>query len=359
MKGLKRAIVFILIVVAVLVAYFLLWPVPIDPVAWSPQQDPGLTGPYAANNYLADVERLGDDPEDAGPEDIAFDADGNVFGGLEDGRILKCSPEFTEKTVVANTGGRPLGLDFDADGNLIIADGIKGLLRMAPDGSIETLSTEYGGAPFRFVDDADVAPDGTIYFTDASFKFTVGQSREDVTENAPNGRLLGYEPDKDRTFLVEDGFHFPNGVAVAPDGSYLLMNETARYRIFKVWLMGEKKYEAEVLVDNLPGFPDNITSNGEGEYWVALFAPRNEILDRYAGSPMIRKMLFRLPAFMQPAPAHYAMCLCIDAEGNLLHNLQDPEGHYAPITTAREYDGALWLGSLTDTAVGRIALPEN
>jgi sugar lactone lactonase YvrE len=36
------------------------------------------------------------------------------------------------------------------------------------DGAIEVLATEADGVPFGFTNDVDIAPDGTIYFTDAS-----------------------------------------------------------------------------------------------------------------------------------------------------------------------------------------------
>jgi len=44
--------------VALLVTYLLAWPVPIDPVAWTPPAAPELTGMYAQNSELAKIERL-------------------------------------------------------------------------------------------------------------------------------------------------------------------------------------------------------------------------------------------------------------------------------------------------------------
>lgn len=357
MKTVIRILLFVAVVVVACLAYLLLWPVPIDPIAWEPAPDPGLTGPFEVNTALAAMERMGDDPELIGPEDVALDSDGNVYGGLEDGRIMKWSPDFETVEEIADTEGRPLGLDFDKDGNLIIADAIKGLLSLAPDGAITTLSTTEGGVPFRFTDDLDIAPDGVIYFTDASFKFTAGQSKPDIVENRLNGRLLAYDPKSKEASLVMADLQFPNGVAISPDGSFLLMNETGRYRIHKVWLTDDRKYESELVVESLPGFPDNITSNGKGQYWVAIFAPRNKLLDDYAGNPMMRKMMMRLPAFVQPAPLRYSMCLGIDGDGNILHNLQDPGGIYAPVTSVVEHGDHLYFGSLEDTAVGKLPLP--
>ena len=134
----------LLLAIAALLAWLLFWPVSIEPVAWQAPEAPQLEGVYARNGRLKDVTWLGKD-QGIGPEDVAIDADGNLYVGYVDGRIVRFNPQGEQATELANTGGRPLGLDFDPDGNLIIADGYKGLLRMTPQGELETLNTEHRG----------------------------------------------------------------------------------------------------------------------------------------------------------------------------------------------------------------------
>ena len=74
------------------------------------------------------------------PEDVALDAEGKIYAGFEDGRIMVLQPDGTQPRVFANTGGRPLGLIFDREGNLIVADAIKGLLSMNKAGEIKVLA---------------------------------------------------------------------------------------------------------------------------------------------------------------------------------------------------------------------------
>ena len=50
-------------------AYLLLWPVPIDPVAWEAPEDAGYTGDFAPNERLTGVRRIGLGPH-VGPEDV-------------------------------------------------------------------------------------------------------------------------------------------------------------------------------------------------------------------------------------------------------------------------------------------------
>ena len=249
-------------------------------------------------------------------------------------------------------------MDFDGDGNLIVADAYKGLLSVSPQGEVTVLAAEHAGVPFRLTDDVDVAADGTIYFSDASSKFSVADSRLDFLEHWPNGRLLSYDPATGETTLLLDKLYFANGVAVSPDGSFVLVVETAKYRIQRYWLMGERAGESEIFIDNLPGFPDGVSSNGRETFWVALYSPRVPSLDRLLPHPFWRKVIARLPGWLQPAPLHHGFVLGLDPEGNVIHNLQDasPDA-YAPVTSVEEWGGALYLGSLTAPAIGRLPAP--
>jgi hypothetical protein len=278
---------------------------------------------------------------------------------MEDGRIVRWPKDGRSgPEVFATTGGRPLGMDFDTAGNLIVADANKGLLAIGPQGAVTLLSAEAGGVPFRCLNDLDIAADGTVYFTDASAKFPIALYKQELFEHRPNGRLLAYEPVTKRTRVVLDQIYFANGVAISPDQSFLLVVETGLYRVRRLWLSGEKKGITEIFIDNLPGFPDNITSDGNNKFWLALVTPRNPLLDKLLSRPFLRKVVLRLPEFLQPAPQRYGFVLGLDRNGQVVENLQDPSGRaFALVSSALEYQGQLYLGSIGEDAVGRLALP--
>ncbi|SEO43697.1 SMP-30/gluconolactonase/LRE family protein [Aquisalimonas asiatica] len=344
--------------VAVL-AYLLFWPVPIDPVAWDAPEAPELAGPYATNDRLADVERVGE-TVGVGPEEVIADDDGYLYTGYEDGRIVRLDADGDNPEVIADTGGRPFGMAFDANDDLIVADGYEGLLRVTLDGDIEVLTTEAGGVPFRFTNNLDIASDGTIYFSDASSKFGPAmKARDDVFEHGGHGRLLAFDPDTGDTTVLLDGLQFANGVALAPDEASVLVAETGRYTIVRYWLEGERAGEDELFYENLPGIPDNLSSNGEDTYWLALFAPRNAALDAMSEYPFLRRVAFRLPEVLQPQPAAHAFVLGLSLDGEVTHNLQDTgDDSFHPVTGAVEADGRLYLGSLEEGAIGVIDVPE-
>lgn len=357
MSLLKRIFSAILVILLAAIVYLLVAPVPIEPVAWTPPTAPALTGQYEQNTRLSQVQRmsLGDGHS---AEDVAFDSEGRIYAGLDDGRIIRLQASGIEPHVFSNTEGRPLGLAFDKTGNLIVADAIKGLLAIDKNGAVRVLVTEADGAKFGCLNDLDVAADGTIYFTEASFKYPMSQFSADILEHQPNGRFLAYDPKTRSTRTILRGIYFANGVAVSPDQSSVLVAETGLYRVLRIWLTGPKRGQSEVFIDNLPGFPDGISSNGKDKFWLALVTPRDHVLDTILlPHPVARKIVFRLPKFLHPAPKRYSFVLGLDANGKVVDNLQNGASDcYAQIANVVEQGGALYFGSIAESTVGRFTL---
>ena len=342
------------IVTGALLVYLLFWPVPIDPIAWAPPEAPPMDGIYAPNRILASVERLGEGAA-VGPEDVAVDDLGRIYAGMEDGRIVRFQPEGTAAEVFANTRGRPLGFHFDESGDLIVCDLYKGLLSISPEGDITILATEEAGLPFRQTNDVDIAADGTIYFSDSSFQ--TSSTLLEMLGQRPHGRLLAYDPDTGVVRRLLGDLCYANGVAISPGQSFVLVVETGRYRVWRYWLTGSRRGEAEVFIDNLPGFPDGISSDGKGIFWLALLFPRYALVDYLWQRPFLRKVVARLPQGLLSSAPRYGFVLGLDVEGRVIHNLQDPAGTYAGISSVTEHEGMLYLGSLTEDAVGRLPTP--
>ena len=353
----RKILIGFLTILFLLLMYLLFWPVSIDPVAWTPPEAPALTGVYEPNNRLSAVERIGKG-FGVGPEDVAIDSQGRIYGGMEDGRIMRFKSDGSQPEVFADTKGSPLGLDFDKAGNLIVCDADKGLLSITPSGSILVLSIEQGGIPFRLTDGVDIAADGTIYFTDASFKFTGKEYMSDLMEHRPNGRLLAYDPSTKTTRLVLDKLYFANGVAVSPDQSFVLVAETGKYQVQRYWLNGPRKGSSDIFIDNLPGFPDGISSNGKDTFWLALIQglESRKDMDSILPQPFIRKIFMRLPESAL-APKNDGFVLGLDMDGRVIHNLQDPSRSYIQITNVEEQDGMLYLGSAVEDSIGRLPVP--
>jgi len=347
----------VLLVIVVIGAFLMLMPTKVQPVAWSPQPAPSLSdGIYADNQRLKGVERVGATGID-GPEALLLEDDA-LITGLHDGRLIRTSLDGKITKVLADTGGRPLGLDRHPNGLLVIADAVKGLLSLDAQGRLVALTTTANNVPFGFTDDVVIDKSGHYaYFSDASSRFGYGHDGDAVIEHSGDGRLLRYDFQTGKTSVLLDKLEFANGVTLGPDDAYVLVNETGAYRISRYWLSGPKAGTHDLFIDNLPGLPDNLSFNGHDRFWVALYAPRNVLLDATAEHPFIRKMLVRAMTVLPKPVEKRAFALGLDLEGKVIANLQDgSSGNYSPVTTVREYGDWLYFGSLKAQNMARLPL---
>lgn len=340
---------------AVLLGYLLLWPVPFDPVAGPVRAaTPAGAGVFIKNNALAEAALV---PVGHGPEGIAFDASGRLHSGLHNGDIVQQQGDGGFK-VLANTGGRPLGLNFDAQGDLIIADAIKGLIAMSPDGTIRSLATHYDGVRMLFVDDLAIASDGKIYFSDASARYEYGADQMELFERRPSGRLMVFDPQSGALNVLLDELYFANGVALSADEGFVLVNETYEHRIMRYWLQGPKAGTADVFAENLPGYIDNITEGPDGSFWLAVVATRTAALDALVPAPFSRKIIYRLMQLTGANPAErHSYAVKLSSDGTPLVSLEDDSGHIYMMTSVLQHGDSLYLGSLLMDAFGIIDAP--
>ena len=167
-----------------------------------------------------------------------------------------------------------------------------------------------------------------------------------MLEHGGNGFVVEYQPDTGVAHVIMDGLNFANGIAISEDQQYLLVAETGNYRIHRYWLQGPKAGQSEVIIDNLPGFPDNINNGLNGRFWVGLVAPRKKILDDFSASPFVRKMMLRVPVFLQPKAELSSHVIAITGDGEVLMNLQDPDARYPMMTGVLETRTTLFLTTL-------------
>jgi sugar lactone lactonase YvrE len=276
---------------------------------------------------------------------VVVEAAGTVVTGVADGRLLRVHPDTGLVDTIADTGGRPLGVELLPDGRLLVCDAKRGLLAVDEDG-IEELTKE----PMLFCNNAAVGADGTVWFTDTSRRFGIDHWRADIIEHSGTGRLLRRYPDG-AVEVVLDGLEFANGVALSATGDFVLVAETGAYRIRRLWLRGDKAGTDEVFVDNLPGFPDNLSTGPDGLFWVALASPRDPRLDLLAHRPTVRRLVWALPEWLTPEQ-RTVWVQALDGSGTVVHDLQGRHPRFHLVTGVRAGDGRIYLGSLTGGAIG-------
>ena len=211
--------------------------------------------------------------------------DGNylLFSDLA-GDVVRRWDERSGVSVFRKPSGKANGLAYDPELRLVACEHVgRRVTRTEHDGSIVVLASEYGGRPLNSPNDVVVATDGAIYFTDPPYGLQdyYGIARrqdlefQGVYRIAPDGRLA----------LLADDFAAPNGLAFAPDGRRLYVDDTERnhLRVFDVRADGSLAddhlffdFRRMAAAHGLTGAPDglkvdaqgNVFCTGPGGIWV-------------------------------------------------------------------------------------------
>lgn len=315
---------------------------PIDPVRWRPPPVDALPDPPARPVTIVPVGGMG-------PEDVVVDAEGQLWTGLVDGRIVRISPGDGEFSVVADTGGRPLGLHVARDGRVLICDCDRGLLALDPSsGVLSTLATSVDGRPLGFCSNVTETADGTIYFTEStSADFGFENFLGPFLEARGRGGLFRLDPDGTVTTLVS-GLYFTNGVTVTADGSALVFAETMGRRLSKYWLTGPQAGTVTPLAVHLPGMPDNISTGSDGRIWTAMVTPVNTAAEGLMPrAPWLRKLVWRLPARLHPKIAPEIWVIGFDPDsGSAIGGIRTTHPDFGAVTGVVESGGRLWMSTI-------------
>jgi ribose transport system permease protein len=323
---------------------------------------------FALNDRLGEVEPIGLGAVE-GPEDVVLDADDNLYTGTRHGTIVRfLAPDYTHSEVFARIGGHPLGLAFDEKGDLLTCVGGMGVYRVSSDGTVSRVTDETNrsllsvidDSRLRLPDDLDVAPDGRIFFSEATIRYEMADWVTDALEGRGNGRLICHDPKTGQTRTVLRGLIFPNGITLCRDGQSLLFAETWACRISRYWFDGPNRGKREAFVSNLPGYPDNINRGSNGTFWVALLGLRTSTFDLAMRKPAFRRrMARRIAADEWLFPNVNRGCIVqISETGKVLDVLWDREGKNHPsITSSCEHKGYLYLGGVSNNRIGRVKLP--
>jgi sugar lactone lactonase YvrE len=297
-----------------------------------------------------------------GAEDVVVGThgpdEGAVFTGTEDGSIFRISHNGDHIERVAHIEwGRPLGLEIDLDGRLLVCDAKRGLLRIdTASGAIEPVVDHIEDKKMVFCNNAAIASDGTVWVSDSSRHYGIDHWKDDFVQNTRTGRLARLDTDGS-VHLMLDGLAFANGVALSKDEDYVAVAETGARTVVRHWITGEKAGTRDFLVQDLPGYPDNIARGSDGLIWVTIASPRDPLVERLQKGPMaLRKLVTKIPEKLQPKPKSTVRVQAYDDNGALVHDCDVETGSYHMVTGVREHEGRVWMGSLNEPAVAVLEL---
>jgi sugar lactone lactonase YvrE len=179
------------------------------------------------------------------------------------GEVIALDPEgHSEVEVSVEFPSFPMCIDFLPDGRLLIVSGREGrLLRREPAGGLTTYAELRSVSDFPW-NDIVVDGRGNTYVNNVGFDFPGGEfAAGSVALVTPDGCVRE----------VADGVAFPNGMAVTPDNSTLIVAESygSRLSAFDIAADGSlsnRRVWAE-LGEGVP--PDGICIDADGAVWYA------------------------------------------------------------------------------------------
>ena len=196
------------------------------------------------------------------PEGVAWGSDSNWYAGGEAGQIYRISPQ-GELSQFATTGGFILGIALDADHNIYACDlGDNTVKKISFDGTV-TLYSE--GAPNRKF----VAPNFPVFT--ATGELYVSSSGE---FKGKDGCVFLIRPGGETIIASTEIDHFPNGMALSPDGKELFIVLSNMPGIVKATIRADGTLGSPSVVVEMPAtVPDGIALDSEENLYITCYSP--------------------------------------------------------------------------------------
>jgi gluconolactonase len=212
----------------------------------------------APQRPLADVRRLMFGVDHS--EGVAFEGSGIVWNGGELGQIYRSAIDAQEPTQVAVVPGHPLGIAVDGAGNAFVCCvQPAGVFRVSRDGEVVRVAGESDGL---------VIPNYGAFLDDGAFVFS-----DSGTLGEDDGRIFVADADGVRV-IDTTARHFPNGLAVAPDGRTIYVVESALPGVSELVLERGPRLTNRRVVTELRGtVPEGIAIDAEGRLLVSCWTP--------------------------------------------------------------------------------------
>lgn len=193
-----------------------------------------------------------------------------LWSDIPNDRLLRWDEPTGVVGVFRAPAGNPNGNTLDGQGRLITCEqGNRRVTRTEHDGSITVLAEKYGNKRLNSPNDATVARDGTLYFSDPDFGIT--SDYEGSKADGEIGACNVYRvPPGGEVTLAADGFAGPNGLVLSADHRNLYVSDSRANHIRKFDVEDDGTLSGgEVFAECGAGGFDNIRFDNEGRLWAA------------------------------------------------------------------------------------------
>jgi len=137
---------------------------------------------------------------------------------------------------------------------------------------------------------AMVVSGGQLFVANGSATNAADQWQRDLLERNASGSIWRLALDSGKAERVADALAWPSGLAIdrAEGRESLVVSEAWRHRLVR--LDAARPGSRTVLHGDLPGYPGRISPAGD-HYWLAVFAPRSQLVEFVLREPAYRKRM--------------------------------------------------------------------
>ena len=195
-------------------------------------------------------------------EDLAFEEDGTVWCGGEEGQIYRGRLD-GEPEIVARTPGRTYGFALGPDGACYCADvADPGIYRIDSEREVDRVSAGTDERPAVLPNDLVFLSNGDLLFSDSG------------GWGGDNGCIHALGTDGSTRVADTSCAAYPNGLAVSPDGSELAVVESTLPGVSVLSLGADGSLSERRVVVEMPGMvPDGLLYDGDGRLLISCWAP--------------------------------------------------------------------------------------
>lgn len=204
------------------------------------------------------------------PDDLAVSDDVVLFSS--EGKVCRLGRDGSSN-VVAEFGSDVTALAASPRGRIAVALAEGSIVALNPDGSrviVDKLAASAASCITALV----FASETELVVAQGSARRAPAEWKRDLMERGSDGAVWKLALDSGRQTRLASDLGWPLGLVVAPDGR-VVVSESWRHRLIA---LAEGRPAQPILTD-LPGYPARIHGDPAGGYWLAIFAPRNQIIE--------------------------------------------------------------------------------
>lgn len=196
-------------------------------------------------------------------EGVAWGPDGYIYAGGEAGQIYRVDLENGATEIIANLGVDALGICMDADANLYVcSENGHAVYRVTQRGEVSIYSKGTPERPMRLPNYPVFDQVGNMYVSDSS------------DWEGANGCIYCISPDGHTQVVSATDLHFPNGMALSPEGNALYFIESNLPGVRKAKILPDGSLAAPEAVVEMPyTVPDGLAFDVAHNLYISCYMP--------------------------------------------------------------------------------------